>query len=261
MKTELSSTTELETPESGAALTPVTLRALWSPKEGNTAEQYEDAFACSTLEGNPARVTVALADGASSAVFAREWAHLLVSAFVVTGFPPRDADAALTFSALSKEWQGRIEGKATSWWAQERLPDGSAATLLVVTWDRENLLWEASVIGDVCVFLVRNDKLRYAFPLTHSTRFGDRPDLVSTEIGRRAKMPEVIRYVERYEAGDRFLLMTDALAQFFLSRFESRERPWNSLPQTAEELPDWLKPLRDAGTLKNDDVTLLDLTL
>lgn len=239
---------------------PITLHALSAPKEGNSNDQYEDAYGHSALDDDTPRVTVAVADGASSAAFAREWAGLLTAAFV-DGFPETDAEAAQIIAGLGKEWRKEAEPKATSWWAQEKLPYGSSATLLVITWDRENLLWSAASIGDVCVFLVRGNKLRFAFPLTKASKFSDRPGLLTTELGNGAKLPTVTRYAERYEAGDRFLLMTDALSQWFLTEYEARRKPWNDLPDSPEALPSWLKSRRDSGALKNDDVTLVDLTL
>ncbi len=240
--------------------TPILLQALYAPKEGNTEEQYEDAFAHSSLE-NTNTLTIALADGASAAVFAREWATMLAVTFAANPFPTADTEIEKTIGTLGKEWRTEVEKKATAWWAQEKLPHGSSATLLVVTWNRINLTWEARSVGDVCVFLVRNNRLRFAFPITKSTKFDNWPSLVSTEVGKREKPPRVTRYVEKYEAGDRFLLMTDALSAFFLTEFEAKRKPWNHLPETSEALLPWLKTHRDSGDLKNDDVTLVDVRL
>ena len=67
---------------------------------------------------------------------------------------------------MGRTWRAQVEHRATSWYAQEKLPHGSSAALLVVTWDLAARTWEARAVGDVCVFLVRGNKLRYAFPLT-----------------------------------------------------------------------------------------------
>jgi serine/threonine protein phosphatase PrpC len=242
------------------AAPPVALRALTAPKEGNSDEQYEDAYACSPPDGDPARYTVAVADGASSAAFAREWAGLLASTFA-EGFPESDETAFATVAELGRQWRVEAEPRATTWWAQEKLPNGSSATLLVVTWDRENLLWYAASVGDVCAFLVRGNKLRFAFPVTRANKFSDRPALLTTHIGNGATPPLVVRYVEKYEPGDRFLLMTDALSQWFLAEYEARRKPWNDLPDSPDAFPAWLKSRRDSGALKNDDVTVVDVTL
>ena len=56
-------------------------------------------------------------------------------------------------------------------------------------------------------------------------------------------------------------MMTDALAACFLAEWEARRRPWNSLPTTQLEFTKYIKARRDDGKLKNDDVTLIDVTL
>ncbi|MDX1933412.1 MAG: protein phosphatase 2C domain-containing protein [Capsulimonadales bacterium] len=233
------------------------LRTLFAPKDGNTEAQYEDASACTPTD-LPV-FTVAVADGASSAVYARDWAQRLVGHFTEHPFPVGDADVWRAVALEGAAWLRSVEERATTWHAQEKIENGSEATLLVVTFDRERLLWEARSIGDNCVFLVRRNKLRYAFPLTKSTKFDDRPPLVSTRAGQMRKLPPVVRYSEKFESGDRFLFMTDALASWFLAEFEAKRKPWNQLPETPEAFRTFLKTERDAGRLKNDDVTLIDL--
>jgi hypothetical protein len=245
-----------------------TLRTLFAPKEGNTEAQYEDAFAVfpehlpeSTSTETAERFTIAVADGASSAVFAREWARKLVGEFAAAGFPASDAEAGKIIGTLGRAWHSEVGGKATTWHAQEKMQHGSSATLLVVTWDCHKKTWESCSVGDVCIFLVRRNKLRFAFPLTKSTKFSDRPTLLTTEIGARQPMPNVTRYTEKYEDGDRFLLMSDAIAQHFLAEFEAKRKPWNDLPETREALTAYLKARRDSGALHNDDVTIVDLVI
>lgn len=237
-----------------------TLRILHAPKEGNHDDQYEDAVAHTPLDPSAPTLTVALSDGASSAVFAREWANLLVSRFANGDpYPDADTEVAARVAELGAHWRERVEGKATTWWAQEKVPSGSAATLLVVTWDREKKTWCARAVGDVCLFVIRSGKLKYAFPITKSSRFDDRPSLLSTETGR--PLPRVTRFEAAYEPDDRFLLLTDALAAYFLAEYEARHKPWDDLPTEMAQLGDWLKPLRDKAKMKNDDVTLVDLIL
>jgi hypothetical protein len=57
--------------------------------------------------------------------------------------------------------------------------------------------------------------------------------------------------------------MTDALAKWFLEQVEVCGQPWQDLdrllqapvPQAAFE--EWVTTLRDAGRLRNDDVTMM----
>ena len=234
-----------------------TLRVLHAPKEGNTEEQYEDAYAHTPLEG-ASQLTVALADGASSALFAREWANLLTSTFATPdGLPATDAEAFDQISQLGKTWNEQVGGRALKWYDQEKMASGSSAALLVARFDSEAKRLKAACVGDACLFIVRGDKLRYGFPVTKSRAFGDRPDLLTT--GEAARLPRIVRWEAAMEPGDRYFLLTDALAAWFLTRHEARGKSWDELPQSEAVLEKWLKERRDKALLKNDDVTLIEI--
>lgn len=243
-----------------------TFRALCAPKEGSTEAQYEDAWAvsdagdaCSVATAAP-RLTVALSDGASSAVFARDWAQRLVHAFVAcegNAAATNDADLATAIAEHGRQWREAAEQRATSWHAQEKLTSGSAATLLVATLDGDTRRWDAFAVGDVCLFVIRGGSLKYAFPVTRSGNFDDRPALLSTET--RAVFPSVKRFGTAIEPGDRFLMMTDAASAWFLKTFERKRRPWELIPSDAGQFAAWLQSERADGAMKNDDVTVLDI--
>ncbi len=239
---------------------PFVVRVLHAPKEGSNEDQYEDACAFAPRGENGDALTVALSDGASAAVFARDWANLLVQDFATGApFPDSDADVHARVAALAPLWRANVEDRATSWWAQEKLPSGSAATLLVVDFDAAAMRWQARAVGDVCLFVVRAEKLKYAFPITKSARFDDRPGLLTTVLSHTP--PKIARFGAELMPNDRFFLMTDALAAYFLQEFEAKHKPWNDLPVTNPVLADFIKPRRDKGVLKNDDVTLVEITL
>ena len=60
---------------------------------------------------------------------------------------------------------------------------------------------------------------------------------------------------------DRLLLMTDALAQWFLVEAEMGRRPWAALAKvtTPEQFTAYIDCLRAGGALRNDDVTLVSV--
>jgi hypothetical protein len=61
--------------------------------------------------------------------------------------------------------------------------------------------------------------------------------------------------------------MTDALAQWFLTEHEGGRHPWEALEEAqaasnpATGFATWVGELRARGALRNDDTTLLSITL
>ncbi len=242
-----------------------TFRALYAPKEGSSDSQYEDAWAASEageasglVTASP-HLTVAVSDGASAAIFARDWARRLTAAFTAGGVAADATDDQIQEIAAREGglWRVEVEKKATSWHAQEKLESGSAATLLVLSLSSAERKLTAFAVGDVCLFVVRGGKFKYAFPVVKSSGFDDRPALLSTE--GRAAVPAVKRFQIPIESEDRFLLMTDALAAWFLASFETKSRPWETLPSDSEAFAAFVQKERDAAKMKNDDATLIEI--
>ncbi|WP_395090284.1 hypothetical protein [Armatimonas sp.] len=231
------------------------IRALTAPKDGNTEEQYEDAWALSDE-----RPLLAVADGASAAVYAREWAELLVTEFAHGApFPADDEVFWERVSVLGAQWQKSVSTGATTWYAQEKLPQGSQASLLVLDFEPQNRQLTARAIGDVCLFLVVNDMLHYAFPLTKSRQFNTHPGLVATDPDALKDRPEIVRFSAKLPpASVRLFACSDAVAAWFLLEYERKRKPWNLIPSDTI-FPAWLKGTRESGALKNDDVTIIEL--
>jgi hypothetical protein len=121
--------------------------------------------------------------------------------------------------------------------------------------------WRALAVGDSCLFRVRHGFQPRAFPLTKAADFGNQPRLLPSRPAKTQLAPTFDRGA--CEAGDRLLLMTDALAQWFLQACEGKRQPWVDLdrllcsPKRNTLFPTWIEQRRDKGDLRNDDVTLL----
>jgi hypothetical protein len=67
----------------------------------------------------------------------------------------------------------------------------------------------------------------------------------------------------KWRSGDKFLLMTDAMAQWFLSRYEEGLNPWQELAHVLKQkgsdgaFGSWVDELRNQSSMRNDDVTLV----
>jgi hypothetical protein len=237
-------------------------QAFHAAKAGNAAADYEDAFAADT-----ARRRFAVADGASEASFAALWARLLTEGFIsVRGKPWRDLG---WLAPLRQRWASEVGAVPLPWYAEAKRDVGAFATFLGLVFrparKEQPPFWRALAVGDSCLFRTRREKLLKAFPVTQSDAFGNQPRLLRSR-GAGVE-PEYELACGRWRKGDRFLLMTDALAQWFLRRIEEGKTPCAEVAHLLTEsdppaaFPGWIEERRKGGVLRNDDVTLLVIDL
>lgn len=225
--------------------------AWWAPKAGNAAHEYEDAYAVEA-----AALRYAVADGASETSFAKQWAELLVERFVHE--PPAPASLREWVTPMQAAWAGSNAPKATAWYAEEKARDGAFSSLLGVALFPDR--WRALAIGDSCLFVVRSGKMQRAFPLARADEFNNSPVLLSSVARANQRVWDQVRLDEGdLKVQDQLLLMTDALAQWFLVEQEMGRRPWAALAKatTLEEFCAFVTLLRAGGAMRNDDTTLV----
>jgi len=230
--------------------------AFSAAKAGNAPEEYEDA-----VSGDPALGRFAVADGATESSFAAAWARLLVEGFVAAeGRPWRSLD---WIAPLRQRWAGQVDALVLPWFAEAKREEGAFATLLGVVFRPPRApapgTWRALAVGDCCLFRTRRSRLLTAFPLSASADFCNRPRLLGSRSAAASK-PE--QAAGRWRSGDRFLLMSDALAQWFLERTEKKADPLGEVatllsgPSPSAAFPGWVGERRSQG-MRNDDVTLV----
>ena len=232
----------------------ITWRAFHRPKRGHGDDEYEDAFAVNLEAGQ-----FAVADGASESSFAGLWARLLVEEFV-RPFHQRER-----LEPLRKSWAAEVDGRSLPWYAEEKRRQGALATFCGLTIRPPRRPtgggWRAIAIGDSCLFQVHDGTLVTAFPLTRSTEFSNQPPLLGSRPSLEAlsKLWKLRR--GRWQSGDRFFLMTDALAEWFLRQNETEQKPWEKIGTLQAEadagFAAWVEEQRDLKELRNDDVTLI----
>lgn len=252
----------------------VLAQPFWTPKAGHRDTEYEDAcWPTRRLERRlasgghgPARLRLAVADGATESSFSGIWARLLVRGFCAGRLDGADPLGCLT--PLQRRWGKEVGARPLPWYAEEKRRSGAFATLMGLVLDDESACaraprrWSALALGDSCMVQMRGERILTRFPLDHSSRFGSTPFLLSSNPSRNQGAQEHLQRLEgTWEPGDAWYLMTDALAAWFLRRAELGERPWTVL--RALEAPGlfaaWVDEERLSGQMRNDDVTLLRL--
>ncbi|MDP2895958.1 MAG: hypothetical protein Q8Q12_05280 [bacterium] len=157
------------------------------------------------------------------------------------------------------------------WYVAEKLRVGAFSTILGVSLEEEDRAgagnWSCLALGDSCLFQVRGEQLVFACPLSASSQFSSRPLLLCSEPERNLRALDSIKqYGGQWQSDDRFFLMTDALACWFLEGHERGVSPWRALRDIgtrdfSKGFPQWIRELRTSGALKNDDVTLLRIDM
>lgn len=224
----------------------------WQPRHGHADEEYEDAFALSPTEAFPVRAAVA--DGATESAYARDWAALLADGIVAQEVSRASALRA-ALPAWQKQWQRRVAGQASRqpWYAAAKTEQGAFATVLGLTL-RADGTWQALSVGDCALFHVRRGALRAAWPVDDPDAFTQRPALVPSRGTHALPAPE--ETTGTWVPGDAFLLATDAAAAWLL-----RTDPVAVLALDDDTFPARIRAAREAGRLRNDDVTILTLRM
>lgn len=249
----------------------VTISSFWTQKEGNQPDEYEDAFwPLDVTELRGEMLQFAVADGATESSFARKWAKLLVESVGNGRLELANFSAGLP--ALQKEWRQWIDGASLPWFADEKARKGAFAALVGlslanVEHDASIGYWHAWALGDTCLVQLRDDNVVVCFPIERSDQFDNRPYLVGSHSAGAA---DVVRYASccngTWIAGDVFFLMTDAVAAWFLRSHEAGQRPWTQFENLSGasdtfDFSRWVTQLRESRQIRNDDCTLLRLTV
>jgi hypothetical protein len=251
----------------------VTARAQWAPKAGNRSDEYEDAFwpqrAVNRVVNRSGirsggRLRVAVADGATETSFAGLWARRLVRAFGAGCL-----SGAGWMDGLRREqagWYADVLQKPLPWYAEEKVRSGAYAALLGLELSSSGT-WSSLAVGDCCLLQWRAGDLVAALPAQDSAYFTSRPYLLSSNSARNEGLVEQAQRAEgAWQSGDWFALMSDALAQWAWRSMEAGAPPWGALEElsgAAQQRPfaHWIDELRSGGELRNDDVTVLLVSL
>lgn len=241
---------------------PVTVRVWTTPKpDAESAVENEDRFWITGYRPGEERrgpLTVALADGASGSLFAREWAQLLCRVVVRGSIGEADFLEPAVETAAG-EWRRETETRRLPWYLEARRAAGAAATLLCVTVASSGE-WEAVAVGDTCLMHRRGDRLRTAFPRSRPDDFGSAPELIKA-LPAGVLLPSVERAGGAAVFGDVLYLMTDALAEWLLRESRGGLTPWPWLDGIASDTDfrERVAVLRGDGRLRGDDTTLIEV--
>ena len=248
------------------------VRAWWLQKGGYQPDEYEDAYRITDpTEDGPLRVAVA--DGATGATFSAQWAKILCEDYASGRLTYESLEARLPL--LSAQWRRGVEAQPLPWYAQAKVDaGGSHAALLGLTVSPATGYYHALAVGDCTLVHLRQigvdtDTIRViaSFPYTRFSDFSDSPPLLGTQYNTMQHiLSHTVVQQGTMESGDTLLLMTDALAAWFLREIEKKRSPWQWLEplksnrKGSDQLTQWVQDMRDSHRLKNDDITVVSVS-
>ena len=236
------------------------IKAFSCPKSGNSAEEYEDAWAQRQTR-TPAGLRVAVADGATESSFAKLWAVLVAESYVrseVTG-----AEFFERLQPARRLWRQRLAGRPLPWFATEKAEQGAFAAFLGVQIDAPRSRWTALAVGDCCLMQVddvgKRMRVLKAFPLEKSSQFTMSPYLIGSKSNGEPPNERIQISKGSLRDGDMLVLATDAVAAWLLKQHENGRPLWKWLYRklgTPESFAAMVAYGRKNG-LRNDDFTLV----
>lgn len=224
-------------------------------KQGNSLDECEDAIG---VDLN--RKRFAIADGATEAFDAGNWARQLTKSWTTA--------SGLLTSEQFWEWlenEGKLHHAVWSelelpWYAKTKEQAGSFAAFVGLELDLQDatIRWNAIALGDSCLIHSRRGLVEHAFPVSEAAHFGSAPVLApsKTQEHDHANV-EIATSSGELREGDDLLLLSDAVAAWFLETELKREFTHLIDSGRDEEIARFLDQQRSAERLKNDDIAIV----
>ena len=237
------------------------LRQLLLPKLDHEASECEDAIAVDTQT-----CRFAVADGATEAFDARNWAERLAQHWVQRKSTLTVEEFRDWVATEGRELHDSWTGLTLSWYSEEKARYGSFATLVGVELDlnTESPSWQAIALGDACLLHFRNKMLLKSLPLSGSEGFNSGPVLVASDSSlHESSMQSVVTDSGTFQDGDVLLLMSDAASLWCLQRFETGDLDVSEFlsAKSDEELREFFDAERLAGRIRNDDLAIVRIEI
>jgi hypothetical protein len=232
-------------------------RQILLPKSGFESSECEDFIGI-----DEQNCRFAVADGATEAFDARNWAQRLAQNWV-------RSDSALTPEAFHNwvasegvELHSSWSQLKLSWYAEEKARKGSFAAFVGVELDIINdaPAWTAIALGDACLLHCRDGALIKSLPLSNSASFNSAPLLVASDpaIYKNSEQSLVIDSGS-CEDNDVLFLLSDAAAAWFLEQFEQNNFSDVFKTQDSTAVAEFFENERRAGRIRNDDIAVMRL--
>ena len=226
-------------------------------KRSEEAKVNQDAFAISSDE----RI-FAIADGVSTAPFSQIWSNKVVKKFIEKPFASDLNEQKLKdwLEDIRKEWSSEIDQRKSPKMILERAKEvgGSTTFLGMIIQEMKKKYQKLQLfgIGDTNMFLIRNKRIKYSFPVTSVESFTDQTIGLCSIDNASQKIPELKEF--NAKRGDIVILATDALAKWIFKYYKKGgEYSWKRILKNKDNIQNFIDELRDTNKIDDDDTTCI----
>lgn len=204
-----------------------------------------------------------IADGATHSTFSSLWSNLLCCELV--SYSPSVNKLIKGVNKAKEKWNFAIGNFDLPWHAIEKVKKGSFSTILWFHLNSNSRLpghvgsWKAIALGDSNLFHIRNNELLNSFPVKNSKNFKNTPFLVPSK--GMINLDKINQLKGGWNYNDKFILSTDALANYLLQSFEEGKEVLSNLNNINSKMDFevWINQLRTSKEIKNDDTSIIYL--
>lgn len=241
------------------------VQTLILPKAGLEKSECEDSIGTRSSAQR-----FCIADGATEAFDSRRWARLLTKHWVHSNRSLLTREELRPWlCALGERFRAHWAKRTLPWYAAEKARAGAFATFLGLSFfgSGDRVSWQAIAIGDSCLIHTRADEMQCSFPINDPSQFGCHPMLApSSETRLDAAIDQVVIKDGRGRIGDVFLLLTDAIAAWYLQALKTSPRLAHEFDTSLaaandHELETLISRCRNSGSLRNDDVAAIRIAI
>ena len=235
------------------------IRAFTTHKKAEYFSDCQDRFSI-----NPDTKSIALSDGMSQSIFQKYWAEILVNTYTsqFDWFPNLAAVRELS-PLWTKKVEEFIENQKREgnpiWRVERSLTDGCSAGATFLGIRFEGSEWKCEVLGDSCLVLIQNSKIKDIISSEESDSFSNYPDYYDSNPKKDGK-GQLREESGKLDAGEVILLVSDPFSDFLLRKKESKEEK-NLIEclmavHSHEKFEELVGKWRGQG-MHNDDSTLI----
>lgn len=241
------------------------VHSLILPKAGLERSECEDS-----IGARSSAQRFCIADGATESFDPRRWARLLTKHWVHSNRSLLTREELKPWlHTLGERFRVHWTKRTLPWYAAEKARAGAFAAFLGLSFfgSGDSVSWQAIAIGDSCLVHTRGERMQFSFPISDLSQFGSHPMLAPSNHARLdAAMDRVLIKDGQARVGDVFLLLTDAIAAWYLQALDTSPKLAQefdaSLASTNDHgLETLISRCRDSGSLRNDDVAAIRIAI